>query len=101
MLDQFPTDKLLDVVSAASVYPKEMRLQAARLVQAKSPLQNFARAQHANIANAVNLNIPTKNYEVAASASIAAASSQLERKIAIRMENDPEFAAIMNEVSRG
>jgi hypothetical protein len=97
-LDKFPVDRLMDIVSAATVYARDIRLAAARLVKQRSPLNRYARHQ-AELASAATVaNSPTAQ-QTAGIAQYAAGAftNQYDRKIAIRLENDAEFARIMAE----
>jgi hypothetical protein len=95
-LEQMPVDRLMDIVSAVSVYPHDIRLQAARLVKSRSPLDKYARGQRANVSAAGNS--PTlKQTEGVAQHATRTMSSQFDRKVQIRTEADPEFARMMAE----
>jgi hypothetical protein len=99
VLEKMPVDKLLDIVTASSVYPHNIRLQAARMVRMKSPLTRYVRGQHANISAASAANTPTaKTTEIMATNAIGSFSNQFDRKVAVRMEN-PEFARMMEEAA--
>jgi len=90
---------LLDVAANAGTYPRAMRLEAARLISQRSPVARFRIGQTSNVNMAKAANAPTANHETLAASANASFSSQFERKIAIRMENDPDFRAIMNEAN--
>ena len=100
MLENHPVDMLLDIAAAVGVYPRAMRLEAARLITRRSPVARFRTGQTDNVNMAKAANAPTANHETLAASASASFSSQFERKIAIRMENDKEFAAIMNEANK-
>ena len=93
LLREFPVDRLMDIVSAAGVYSKEIRLEAARLVKQRSPMQRFSSDQRKNAADAPK-NPETQRRSWQANMS---AHNQFDRKIAIRMENDQEFARMMKD----
>lgn len=98
LLDKFPVDRLMDIVSAATVYAKDIRLAAARLVKARSPLNRYARHQTDLASAAAAANSPTAKQTAGVSSYVAGAfSNQFDRKVAIRMENNPEFARMMKE----
>jgi hypothetical protein len=101
LLGQFPIDRLLDIVSAESVYPRAFRLEAARMVKARSPLTRYARNQMANAADAEQMKTPTAAQTAGIATYVARTfSSQYDRKVQIRTESDPEFARMMEEANR-
>jgi len=96
MLEDFPVDMLLDIAAASGVYPKAMRLEAARLIKSRTPANRFSTAQAGNVVAAKKAGAATANHESLAAVSSAEFHKQFDRKVALRMENDSEFAAIMN-----
>jgi hypothetical protein len=96
---KMPADMLIDVAAASAVYPKVIRLAAARLIKQRSPATRFSSGQQYNVAVAREKGIPTANHEMLAASASTQFLNQFDRKIAIRMEKDPEFAAIMNEAA--
>lgn len=62
-LDTMPFTQLLDLVSNAAIWPRDMRLQAARVAVSSKGIADYART------------------------------------IAVKTANDPDFAAIMEEIS--
>jgi len=98
-ISKMPVDMLLDIVSASAVYPKVIRLAAARLIKQRSPAVRFSSGQQHNVAVAREKGVSTANHEILAASASAQFYNQFDRKIALRMEKDPEFAAIMNEAA--
>jgi hypothetical protein len=99
-ISKMPVDMLLDIAAATAVYPKTIRLEAARLIKQRSPAARFRAEQSRRVAEAEQAKVGNiGNHQKLAAAASAAFTGQLDRKIAIRMENDKEFAAIMNEVA--
>ena len=96
MLENFPVDMLIDIAAASATYSRAMRLEAARLIKQRSPVARFRTGQTDNVELAKKTTANTAKHETLAASSSAAFANQFDRKVAIRMENDPEFRAIMS-----